>query len=527
MAIERAPAGRNNAGLWLAQQLHANQYNQADAEAVMLQYVESVGGQGKNTYTMREARSTLKAEYRRRAKEPWTSAGSGKDAGEGKRQRISRAQRILNGTPPRPVEVAPESIEGYRNQKRKLRPLGGTPAEVYLANRGIPADLAAAARCAYASNWGVVGQAVVFPIWNEAGKDIAAHGRAITAQPPDKNKRTFGPKLLGAFYTPGALDADPVAITEAPIDALTLALAGLPAIALCGISGMAEWLIKRLAKPATTTPRGYGRRVYLAFDNDAAGERAAIRIDAGLMLVTSSRLRPERKDWNEDLTAGGWDSLIEYLTAAGVFDTPAEYPPYSPDASESSYSALFGDTCGPGENLSKPMIHGPAETLAKLSIPEPAAGGEVGESLHPETCEKGHINTSPEALPASESNPRGPFVWEGEETDENPAPGPGESHVWNPKKESGHLGNTEPQSITNHNAQEETAARSVRAEALEARILAALAGRPLPIKTSSGEIHNIELYARSEAQKALHPSAFVSRPALERLKVLGVDVESL
>lgn len=76
MALAKYPGLRNKAGHFLAQQLHWNGYSEPDAEAVMLQYANSVGGTGKDAYTTKEARTTLKAEYRRpiEGHDPWSGS---------------------------------------------------------------------------------------------------------------------------------------------------------------------------------------------------------------------------------------------------------------------------------------------------------------------------------------------------------------------------------------------------------------------------------------------------------------------
>ena len=306
-ALARAPSGRNKAALWLAQQSHWNGYPEPDAEALMIRFVDAVGGgHGKDAFTVREALATLKAEYRRptHGREPWTSGTSG-----GGDRRIQKARLVFPTAPPkkRDPEPDPDSVRGLRAQLRHIEPLTGTPAEVYLNGRGISSSLALAVKCKYSPTWGVCGPAAVFPIRGEDGKTCAANGRAITPDTPaDRKTRTFGPKSLGTFATPGALDADPVAITEACIDALSLAEAGLPAIALCGTSGLPAWLITRLA--AAIVP-GRSRTVFLAFDADQPGEDAAKRIDPQLSLVRTVRVRPHTKDWNADLTTEGADAL--------------------------------------------------------------------------------------------------------------------------------------------------------------------------------------------------------------------------
>ena len=59
--------------------------------------------------------------------------------------------------------------------------------------------------------------------------------------------------------------------------------------------------------------------------------------------------------------------------------------------------------------------------------------------------------------------------------------------------------------------------------ALDDRIRAALADRPVPISIAPGQtILDIKRYAQEEARTALHPSPAVFMPARERLRRLGV-----
>jgi len=361
MALNRAPSGRNNAGFWLAQQLHANGYVESDAEAVMLQFVDSVGGIGKAAYTATEARATLKAEYKRPAKDPWTG-GKGDGPSNWQERKIRKARQLFPTAPPvrRGPEPNPESVERFQREYGRVNKIIGTPAADYLKSRGIPVDLAQATNCGYAPAWGNIGQAVVFPIVNETGAAIAANGRAITETTPDKQKRTYGPKSTGAFITPGALKADPVAITEAPIDALSLALAGLPAIAICGTSGLPQWLIDCLEMP---TEPARSRTVYLAFDNDQAGETAAARIGAAMPLAQTTRLRPKGKDWNADLMAAS-PAPNDELKASVASLNASLLPNPSQNASESNPTALICDS-GEEAECSAPVVDHSAEQLAE------------------------------------------------------------------------------------------------------------------------------------------------------------------
>lgn len=192
-------------------------------------------------------------------------------------------------------------------------PLSGTPGELYLARRAIPNDVAGLAGVRWSTSWSK-GGAVLFPIHNRQGELIAAQGRAVRSAA----KITKGPKKEGAFLAPvamtsgrvcGPFDAavPAVILTEAPIDALSVATCGFPALALCGTSGPA-WL--HLACGL--------RNVVLAFDADEPGDRAAEAIAARLdpYGTRCTRLRPEGfKDWNEWLLAQGRGELNDWLAA--------------------------------------------------------------------------------------------------------------------------------------------------------------------------------------------------------------------
>ena len=180
-------------------------------------------------------------------------------------------------------------------------PLAGTPGADYLAARGLPLALCEAAGTCYAVNW--FGRpAVIFPIVNLSGQEVAAQGRYLASLPGQPKFYTEGAKRNGVFVAPGAWDADEITITEAPIDALTLCLSGYPALALVGKS-WPEWLPAFVASTR--------KRVYSAFDADEpdakgirAGDEAASNLAEALRYYDaySERLRPGRaKDWNAQL----------------------------------------------------------------------------------------------------------------------------------------------------------------------------------------------------------------------------------
>lgn len=187
--------------------------------------------------------------------------------------------------------------------------VAGTAGERYLQNRALSSVAITHAQLRFCSDWS--GRAsVVFPICNRGGDLVAVQGRAVKGDA----KRTFGPKKEGAFFAPievGGRLLDPldrrapaIIVVEAPIDALSLATCGFPALALCGTSGP-SWLHIVCGL----------RRVILAFDADEAGDRAAEKLAPTLERFGAKceRMRPDGfKDWNDGLRAER-DELTDWL----------------------------------------------------------------------------------------------------------------------------------------------------------------------------------------------------------------------
>ncbi len=230
-----------------------------------------------------------------------------------KRDRDRDRLRSLLATAPRP---AASKAEPDADTKRDLagllsgiKPLAETPGAAYLNGRGLPADFCHAAGVRF--HRGFLGRpAVVFSLRDAAGRIVALHGRYTDGR-SDPKSRTRGPMQQAVFATPGAWSGDPwqgrVVITEAPLDALTLAFCGVPAVALCGTSGGKELLRERLAL----------RQAVAAFDADGAGHDAGRALAAHLAPVGCQVLRllpPDgAKDWNEALSRLGPDALRDYL----------------------------------------------------------------------------------------------------------------------------------------------------------------------------------------------------------------------
>lgn len=207
------------------------------------------------------------------------------------------------GTDP---QAAPVCVPfDWRGAYTRAPSLAAAPtAAAYLTGRGIAPALADAAGVRAAPRW--YGRpAVLFPIRDRAGEVVAVSGRCLDGRAP--KALTGGQLSGGVFLTPGALVADPLVITEAPIDALSLAVCGVPAVALGGTRWPA-WLPQAVAF----------RQVVIATDADQAGDAAAAKIADALRAFGArvERWRPDAgKDWNELLQAYGLERLRVALFA--------------------------------------------------------------------------------------------------------------------------------------------------------------------------------------------------------------------
>jgi len=229
--------------------------------------------------------------------------------------------------PPAPADPAPmEDAEDARKRAR-LRRLwtGALPLTdplavggcVYLQRRGIPADVAIAARVRFAHEWGsantFVGPAVAFPLQDAAGRLVAAEGRFVTPPAGVAKSHSAGAKSRGVFEAmPGALEADGVTLCEGPITALAVAACGFPAVALCG-HVVRPWIVRRLAL----------RTVFLSLDwYETGAEESAAAATLALAGVGAKvyRLAPPdgAGDWNDYLQAVGLEAMRRELNTAIV-----------------------------------------------------------------------------------------------------------------------------------------------------------------------------------------------------------------
>lgn len=238
-----------------------------------------------------------------------------------------RGRATRRTPPPAPADPPPaEDAEDVRKRARLRRlwtgalPLTEPLAEggrVYLRRRGIPADVAEAARVRFAYEWGstntYLGPAVAFPLQDESGRLVAAEGRFVTPPAGVAKSHSVGAKSRGVFEAmPGALEADGVTLCEGPITALAVAACGFPAVALCG-HVVRPWLVRRLAL----------RTVFLSLDwYETGAEESAAAATRALAGVGGKvyRLAPPdgAGDWADYLQAVGLATMRAELDAAIV-----------------------------------------------------------------------------------------------------------------------------------------------------------------------------------------------------------------
>jgi hypothetical protein len=224
-------------------------------------------------------------------------------------------------------EKPPVLTREWMAELRDLKPLAGTPGEGYLSGRAIPTDLAHSAGVRFAPGW--YGRpAVVFPVRSRDGALVATAGRYIDDKAP--KTRDAGHKTAGCFATPGAWAADPLILCEGPADALSLHLAGYPAVALlgCNLSDVVAWSCAL-------------RRVAVALDADAAGDAASAKLLAALDVRGARAFRvrpPDGRDWNDLLREWGSETLASMLAITLKAAAPPSPPIAAPTPPEAGWT---------------------------------------------------------------------------------------------------------------------------------------------------------------------------------------------
>lgn len=221
----------------------------------------------------------------------------------------------------------------WLSKQPRLSSDAATPGREYLKGRGLDIEQCIAARIKYTPDFrGRCG--VIFPMYGDICCKVlgGAQIRFIDNSPGLRRMETFqGSNMKQTlFMAPGAIPEDrtvpwTLCITEAPIDALSLSSAGIPAVATVGKkSALPDWIMHVLKFPAF---------VVLAMDNDDAGRGMALefqkQIHGHMASEHSFRMPPgcpeyywktasmvtrhprSGKDWNEVLVNSGVD-LVRY-----------------------------------------------------------------------------------------------------------------------------------------------------------------------------------------------------------------------
>src|SRR5215210_4508696 len=231
-------------------------------------------------------------------------------SGQPSQQRARKAPQstLVPRTAPRPPEPDKWS---WRESWGDAEPIAYTPGAHYLRDRGIDEELAREAGLRYADQfavqdaagreWSRAERCIWFPFMDRAGAIVAVNVRFIDVPSNDQKRKTvtLGPRNLGAVMVCDPLHRDPIVVVEGPIDALSLAMAGVPALALVGTAGTG-WLPEACVLT----------NVALALDNDERGDGGSERLRMLLEPVGArlARWRPSAKDWNDDLRAIGPDA---------------------------------------------------------------------------------------------------------------------------------------------------------------------------------------------------------------------------
>jgi hypothetical protein len=204
------------------------------------------------------------------------------------------------------AERLPGTGEGPEDLWRRSVPLVATPAEAYLERRRVPLEVAAAAGVRFTGD--LNGRpALLARLSGPAGEPRAVHGRHLHERRGEAKMFTVG-RSGGIFPVLDGLRAKPLILVEGLFDALSIAVAGLPSVATIG--RWADWLPEL----------GRGREVWLAFDGNHPGERAARGFAASFGGSRCRRLRPpgSRGDWNAAARKLGAAGLARWLQRSAV-----------------------------------------------------------------------------------------------------------------------------------------------------------------------------------------------------------------
>jgi len=221
----------------------------------------------------------------------------------------------------------------WLSKQPRLSADAAAPGREYLKRRGLDIDQCIDANVIYTPNYLGRGRpGVIFPVYGDIHRKVlgGAQVRFIDNNLEHRVETLKdSKKKQSLFMTAGAIPDDRsfpwfLCVTEAPIDALSLSSAGIPAVATLGVeSALPDWILNVLKFPAF---------VILASDNDSKGQEMA----ANVQIQIHSRMFPEHslilpsgtvwkspsvvirhprtgKDWNEVLVKSGVNAVQHEL----------------------------------------------------------------------------------------------------------------------------------------------------------------------------------------------------------------------
>ncbi|MHB9133644.1 MAG: toprim domain-containing protein [Armatimonadota bacterium] len=206
----------------------------------------------------------------------------------------------------------------YEQCLNELVFLPGTPGEAYLATHGIDIRIACDAFVQYHPEFGMIGrESLLFPLVGPMhGAGVGRYALHIDGIPVDTwyhaddeiGCQSWDLPAGGIFLTVNALGTGRVVIVQRPLDALSLAMCGVPALATCGYEDRLNWLPERLQG---------AKIIYLAYDDTREGNRLAWSLCKRLKSTGARihRLKSTRwgGDWNAALVTHGPQILREAL----------------------------------------------------------------------------------------------------------------------------------------------------------------------------------------------------------------------
>jgi hypothetical protein len=220
----------------------------------------------------------------------------------------------------------------WLSKQPRLSADAAAPGREYLKLRGLDIEQCIAAEVIYTPNYLGKGRpGVIFPVYGDIHRKVlgGAQVRFIDNNLEHRVETLKdSKKKQSLFMTAGAIPDDRsfpwfLCVTEAPIDALSLSSAGIPAVATLGVeSALPDWILNVLKFPAF---------VILASDNDEKGQDMAAKVQqqiqarmpaehslilpSGLWKSRSVVIRHPRtgKDWNEVLVKSGVNAVRHEL----------------------------------------------------------------------------------------------------------------------------------------------------------------------------------------------------------------------